>query len=142
MRLLVVIFPAASDVCDPLFFIHERLRATLAAEGLEYLDLFDDFAGKSPYRLHAVPWVDAHLSEIAHRLAAEAIFECLLARGFVDAAYVPQAMKPAPDEYWDWIRTRMRAPHLLAGRSPPPADLTEQPAAEEGTPGPEENGPP
>lgn len=123
VRLLVVIFPIVNDLDrDPLAFTHRQLRQALEEEGLDYLDLLEVYGNKSPLRMHAVPYVDGHPSEIAHRMAAEAIFECLLGRGYVDPAYLPQGMKESREGYWQWIQTRMSAPHLQTENAPPPDD--------------------
>ena len=61
----------------PFRSIHEDLTRRLQSLGFPVLDLLRVFAGMDPRRLQAVPEYDPHPSEIAHRLAAEALFEWL-----------------------------------------------------------------
>ncbi len=59
--------------------MHDRLHEALANEQVRFLDLLNDYRGRDPFRLQVIPFVDSHPNEIAHRLAAESIFEYLLA---------------------------------------------------------------
>lgn len=95
--------------------------------GIPTLDLWNDFKDKTPLRMTTIPGEDGHLSEIAHRVAAEAIFEFLLANGLVDDAYTPANMNTTQKKFGI---TRL-APRRLVS----PAPDTAQPAAEnrEGT---------
>lgn len=79
----------------PFREIHEQLVWQLQHERLPALDLLETFWQKDHYRLQAVPVYDPHPSEIAHRMAAEAIFdwlidsEPLIARHIVNARIRP-----------------------------------------------------
>jgi len=78
--LQVVIWPHLAFSMDekyPFRDIHSRIRALFAEEHLPALDLLEVFEGRDHDRLQAVPRYDPHPSEIAHRLAAEAIFDWL-----------------------------------------------------------------
>ncbi len=78
--LQVVIWPHLAFSLDekyPFRDIHSRLRALFAEQHLPALDLLEVFAGRDHDRLQAVPRYDPHPSEIAHRLAAEAVFDWL-----------------------------------------------------------------
>lgn len=101
-HLVAVIWPnmfaLASDY--PLHLAHERIGEVLRDAGVPYLDLLDEFRGKSPYRMAAYPGIDSHPSEIAHRLGASAIFDYLLAEGHIDKAYRPRKQLRMGDNYW------------------------------------------
>lgn len=77
VKLAVVIFPLMAFSFDdsyPLFEAHRVIQELSKRNGLPYLDLFDAFRGLDPYRLQAIPTLDPHPNEIAHRIAAEAIY--------------------------------------------------------------------
>ena len=96
--MLAVIFPGMSQLDPeqyPFRFAHERIRAVLEEESIPHLDLLETFLGKSEVRMSAYPGGDAHPSEIAHRIAAETIFEHLLETGMIDPAYRPQIGRSA-----------------------------------------------
>lgn len=61
----------------PFRAIHERLRNELEAFGIPHLDLLETFAGIPHERLEAVPKLDPHPNEIAHRMAGDAAFAWL-----------------------------------------------------------------
>lgn len=61
------------DGLYPFLDVHARLTETFAALGVESLDLLDTFRDMSHERLQAIPGLDPHPNEIAHRIAAEAI---------------------------------------------------------------------
>ncbi len=112
-----VIFPTFDNVDNyPFEWIHDQIKEVLRAENIPYFDLLDTFRGQSPVRLQAIPNVDPHPSEIAHRLAAESIFQFLLANGHIDASYLPQHANASPERMW-----RMLA-HLLQDASAVDAD--------------------
>lgn len=68
-------FPMNRDY--PFQDIHRQVHRLLQAEGLPWLDLLQVFWGMDTRRLQAVPALDPHPSEIAHRVAAEALFRHL-----------------------------------------------------------------
>jgi lysophospholipase L1-like esterase len=68
-------FPLNPDY--PFQDIHRQVHRLLQAEGLPWLDLLSVFWGMDTDRLQAVPALDPHPSEIAHRVAAEALFRHL-----------------------------------------------------------------
>ncbi len=106
---LPVIFPglAATGDAYPLDFVHEAIHDVLDAEGLDYLDLREAFRHTLPVRMSAVPVLDPHPSEIAHRIAADAIFERLLDSGRIDEGYRPNNIRVRSEEEWLWIARRM-----------------------------------
>ncbi len=74
----VVIWPVMYAPFDrdryPFQHIHARIHHLLDEMHVPYLDLLDVFRGMDPERLQTIPYVDPHPNEIAHRLAAQAIF--------------------------------------------------------------------
>lgn len=96
-----VIFPMFNNVDRyPFGWIHDQIGDVLREEGIVFLDLLGTFRGQSPYRLQAIPYVDPHPNEIAHRQAAESIFQFLLANELIDAGYMPQHASASPTELW------------------------------------------
>lgn len=89
----VVIWPHLGFPLDrnyPFQDIHEQLASTFDSLGVQYLDLLDTFRGVPHERLEAVPQLDPHPNEIAHRMAADAIFAWLRdTTPLVDRAIVP-----------------------------------------------------
>ncbi len=115
VKFLPVVFPMPSTLEQyRLDFAHDRIRELMAAEKIPYLDLLDTWRGKSSIRFSAVPFVDEHPSEIAHRYSAEVIFEFLLAHAYLPADYLPQGMSRTPESYWRVIKTRLKYPELAA----------------------------
>ena len=111
---VVIVFPhLAVDLDRDRYvfgFVHEKIVRAATDAGADCLDLFDVFEGRSPIRLQAIPKLDAHPSEIGHRIAAEALFEHLLASGVIDEAYRPVNSSKLALEHWERIRLRMREP--------------------------------
>ena len=101
-RFVAVIWPNmfALDGRYPLELPHERIAGVLNEAGVPYLDLLPEFRGKSPIRMAAYPDIDSHPSEIAHRVAATAIFHYLIDQGFVDRSYLPRKQQAQGDAYW------------------------------------------
>jgi len=94
----VVVWPHLGFPLDgryPLTEIHRQVLWQLTRVRLQALDLLEAFRGADHYRLQAVPVYDPHPSEIAHRMAAEAIFEWLvdsdrsIARHFIPSTVQP-----------------------------------------------------
>jgi len=101
---LPVIFPAMDNVDRyPFEWIHEQIGDVLRAEEVPHLDLLATFRNQSPERLQAIPQVDPHPSEIAHRQAAEAIFQFLLANALVDPDYLPQHANVTHERMWTFL---------------------------------------
>jgi len=82
---------------------HERMGAALEKQGILYLDLLDAFLDKSSIRMQVYPGVDAHPSEIAHRIMAREIFDFLLEEKVLGDEYRPRAVleNPSRDQ---WLR--------------------------------------
>lgn len=71
----------------PLQFAHEAIHRICREAQVPCLDLLPAFQGTIPKRMEVVPGIDPHPSEIAHRLAAEAIVRYLVVQGFIDPGY-------------------------------------------------------
>lgn len=116
----VMIFPLLSAPFDknryPFEFAHESIHAQLEAFHIPYLDLLETFRGKQPVRMQAIPVVDPHPSEIAHRMAAETLLAWLLARNFIDGAYGPRQTTMSEQAGWDKIRERMLLTPMTADK--------------------------
>ena len=67
----------------PFTDIHDSLHRLLEEAGLAYLDLLPEYRGMDMNRLEVVPYKDPHPNEIAHRIAAEHLWEYLAEKGFV-----------------------------------------------------------
>jgi hypothetical protein len=65
----------------PFADIHEKLHSALEKAGLPYIDLFPLFKDMDHTCLEFVPSIDAHPSEIASRMAAEALWQELMREG-------------------------------------------------------------
>lgn len=106
-----IIFPLLSEGCEknryPFDFVHEALHARLDALGVPYLDLLETFRGKMPVRMQAMPNVDVHPSEIAHRMAAEALLVWLMDRNFITSEYAPRRITRNEHTVWRMVRERM-----------------------------------
>lgn len=112
VRLVVMIFPLLADDFSPGRYpfenIHITIRGLLKEKQTDCLDLLGSFRGMMPVRMQAIPDIDPHPSEIAHRIAAEALLNFLLDHGVVDAAYRPQARVSEKDLPMRWNRTAQR----------------------------------
>lgn len=87
--LLVVVFPVFdSQLGDAYSYRPLHDKVTGAARGLEIavLDLLAAFQGIDARRLALTPFTDPHPSELAHRIAADAIAAHLVGEGLVPAA--------------------------------------------------------
>ena len=76
-----IIFPLFGLPLDedyPFHPIHRQAADLLTRYGAPYLDLFDLYAGIPLDRLQVIPVKDRHPNEIAHRMAAEAIYVWLM----------------------------------------------------------------
>jgi lysophospholipase L1-like esterase len=83
-RFAVVVLPAMVSLDDsyPLRAAHEQVVAFCAGAAIPAIDLLAAFAGQDAARLAATP-LDNHMNAAGHAIAAEAIFEWLLAEGLV-----------------------------------------------------------
>jgi len=79
--LLIVIFPMFDSDLDHGYRyrdMHAWLVEAFAADQISTLDLLPYFDGMDGERLAVIPFSDPHPSEIAHRIAADALFEHLV----------------------------------------------------------------
>ena len=83
-RFLVVIFPLFVDVDGnyPFVTMHQTVARRLEALGIDYLDLLPVYHEYPTPSLWVHP-LDRHPNEVAHRIAADAIAEYVLARGWL-----------------------------------------------------------
>ena len=80
IKLVAVVFPLFGFQLDesyPFEPIHKQIADLLGSINVPALDLYPTFKGIPLERLHVIPWQDLHGNEIAHRLAAESIFQWL-----------------------------------------------------------------
>lgn len=73
----------------PFWEKHELVGSIFSANDVPFLDLADAFADISPARVQNIPGIDPHGNEIAHRIAADALFRFLLEEHLVDSDYFP-----------------------------------------------------
>jgi hypothetical protein len=81
--LLVMVFPVFDGQVDeeyPYRAQHLQLEAAAAERGIAVLDLLRAFEGMDTRRLAVVPFTDPHPDEIAHRIAADELFDYLMER--------------------------------------------------------------
>ena len=111
--LVAVIFPTMAALENyPDRAAHIQIAEALAYRGVPTLDLLDTFTGTSDARMAAFPGIDAHPSEIAHRVAADAIFRYLINAKHIDAGYQPQkAYVERREEAWLNLTRRMLSPY-------------------------------
>jgi lysophospholipase L1-like esterase len=122
IAMAVVILPPMDRLGNyPFQFAHLQLQNFFREARVPSLDLLADFETRAPERMMAIPGQDGHLSEIAHRIAADGIFEFLIGTGFVSDAYVPVHMPAAGTDFIQ--RCRQRAPAWTVPNAPesPPA---------------------
>ena len=81
-----MIFPLFSHRLDegyPFLNIHKQIDDFLAAHQIASVDLLPEYKNIPPDRLQAIPGNDSHPNEIAHRIAADALYEGLLGAGLL-----------------------------------------------------------
>ena len=81
-----MVFPLFSHRLDdgyPFQKIHDQLRDFLKLQGIQNVDLLPSYRNIPPDRLQAIPGRDSHPNEIAHRIAADALYDGLLAAGLL-----------------------------------------------------------
>ena len=84
--LYAVVFPLLGTPLDesyPFNSIHTRIHHTLERAHIFYLDLLNEYRGIPVERLQVMPGEDFHPNEIAHRMAAEAIYRWLALDNFL-----------------------------------------------------------
>lgn len=117
--LVAVVFPTMSGL-GPNYgmrFAHDQIGEALQAVGIRHLDLLDEFTPLSDARMSAFAEIDAHPSEIAHRVAADAIFRFLLDEGLIDQAYRPESVLVERPMH-EWLRLTRRMRSVLAPGDP------------------------
>jgi hypothetical protein len=89
----VLVFPLLSEPFAqgryPFEPMHNQVLDVLSASQIQYVDLLEALRGKNAVRMQAIPNLDPHPSEIAQRMAAEAVFWKLLEWQWFDQAYAP-----------------------------------------------------
>ena len=110
-----VIFPLMSFDFSPgrypMQFAHDAIHDVCRSRGITCLDLLPAFLGTSPVRMQAVPGIDPHPSEIAHRIAAEAILNHLVDQRLVDEAYRFEESEANEFQHAVWQKTIWRIQH-------------------------------
>ncbi|MFN8390974.1 MAG: SGNH/GDSL hydrolase family protein [Bdellovibrionota bacterium] len=92
-----VIFPFFSHVIGdryPFIDIHEKIVGELEKADIHPLDLRPFYNGIPPERLQAIPGQDAHPNEIAHRIAADAIYAKLAAENLIPKEAEIKKLRP------------------------------------------------
>lgn len=115
--LVAVVFPGMFRLDErryPFRYAHDLIGEALDDRSIRHIDLLDLFLGKSELRLAAQPGLDGHPNEIAHRLAAEAIFGFLLDTGVLDPSYRPEKQTRIPPKRSLRAARRMLTPTALA----------------------------
>lgn len=90
-ELLALIFPLLSDRFEqglyPFEFAHRAIHELLEREEVNFVDALERFRSTHPKRMTAIPAIDPHPSEIAHRIAAEKLFDRLFELELLDSSY-------------------------------------------------------
>jgi lysophospholipase L1-like esterase len=84
--LLLVVFPIFDSQLDSRYHyhaLHKTMAKTADELGIDTVDLLPRFVGIDARRLALDPFLDAHPSELAHRIAADAILEEMESRGLL-----------------------------------------------------------
>ncbi|MFC1852434.1 SGNH/GDSL hydrolase family protein [candidate division CSSED10-310 bacterium] len=76
---IVLIFPLLSYEFNkyPFLNVHEKIRAELEKHHLPYIDYYHFFRQENYLRLQAIPFINAHPSEIACRIIEEKLYQKL-----------------------------------------------------------------
>lgn len=110
---LAVILPLMSDPFDKgryrFEFAHAAIRGVLDANGVAHLDALNAFRGKNPLRMTAIPVLDPHPNEIAHRIIAETLLDGLLTCGYLPKEYRLADCKAGSGlrAQWEWAGKSM-----------------------------------
>lgn len=86
--LAVVIFPLFDlgiNANYPFQELHQKIQGQLGRLSVPYLDLTATYQGLSSERLEVLPGIDAHPNEIAHRIAADALYRWLFKEQLIPA---------------------------------------------------------
>ncbi len=118
VRVCAILFPLLHQDLRPGRYefrpLHEAIAAVFREAGIPLLDLYPAMAGSDSERLQAIPMMDHHPNEIAHRIAAEELFFFLLERGMIEPERAPRRFNER-DRIARWHRK------LEALGQPPPA---------------------
>lgn len=90
--LILVILPVFDSPMDdryPYLDLNSKIRMEAESLGIGVLDLMDTFWGLDTHRLAVVPFTDAHPSEIAHRVMADAILDHVVRKRLVPPVNQP-----------------------------------------------------
>ncbi|MFO1491003.1 MAG: SGNH/GDSL hydrolase family protein [Kiritimatiellia bacterium] len=122
--MIALVFPLLADPFDqgryPYESQHEAIRKVMQDSGVPCLDLLEKFRGKDPVRMAVIPTIDPHPSEIAHRIAVDALIPFLIKdQALLSAAYLPEASKQGAKWHQMWQRTLART-HPGAALPPAP----------------------
>jgi lysophospholipase L1-like esterase len=85
-KLVAVIFPLFGVPLDnryPFLQTHQKIQNYLNSKNVDTLDLLNRFKGLPIDRMQVIPGVDRHPNEIAHRIAAEAIYDWLEQKEYI-----------------------------------------------------------
>lgn len=110
-----VIFPLMSFDFSPgrypMAFAHEAIHGICRDYGIPCLDLLPAFQEDDPERMQAVPGIDPHPDEIAHRIAAETILKYLVEQRLVDPGY--QLVESGANQFQHslWLKTFQHVQH-------------------------------
>lgn len=86
VRMVMTVFPVFDSPMDERYLytdLHRQVSEEGASLRMPVLDLLDIYAGMDTRRLAVVPFSDPHPSEIAHRVAADAISDFLIRRHLI-----------------------------------------------------------
>jgi hypothetical protein len=75
------LFPYGWGDNYPFSYIHEKLHSVLEKAGLPYVDLLPHLKDLDHSSLEYIPYNDPHPSELADRIAAEALWQELMRSG-------------------------------------------------------------
>lgn len=105
---VAVLFPHL-DAVGPLYDWtgHDRMLEALERRSIDTLVLRPHFQDKAPVRMLVYPGVDGHPTEIAHRIAARAIFDYLLDEGHLPPVYRPRRVQQVKSRE-EWLRNLRR----------------------------------
>lgn len=113
--LVATVFPLLTDDFTegryPFARQHEAILAEMDRNGIARLDLLPVFRGKIPLRMTAIPAIDPHPSEIAHRIAAESMLDLVVRNAGLDQSYTPAVNRNSMKwkGLWDQVLERSRA---------------------------------
>lgn len=91
--LTVMVFPLFDFPLDktyPFSNIHQKISGKLDELRIPHLDLFESYRGMNHERLQIQPGADSHPNEIAHRIAAEALYGWLIDEDVIPSTYQAQ----------------------------------------------------